>query len=103
MMMIEMIRRRVIGYPKEHNENTKKGHSLSARTCSSSLVIGKISRNIFLSNSVAKWTYLKNQDAMETFLLCPNQPPIYLATKSNTEKMLKGFPYLYSGLSPPFA
>jgi len=73
-----------------------------ARTSSSTSVKGKISINIFRTNPVAKLNHLKHQDSMEALLLFPHQTRMHMYSQSNMEKMLRGFPYLYSGLSPPF-
>jgi len=73
-----------------------------ARTSSSTWVKGKLSINIFRTNPVAKLNHLKYQDSMEALLLFSHQTAMHICSQSNMEKMLRGFPYLYSGLSPPF-
>jgi len=77
-------------------------NSDQARTSSSTSVKCKLSINIFRTNLVAKLNHLKYQDSMEALLLFPHQTTMHIYSQSNTEKMLRGFPYLYSGLSPPF-
>jgi len=77
-------------------------NSDQARTSSSNFVIGKISIKIFRTNPVAKLNHLKYPDSTEEHLLFPHQTTIHIYSQSNTEKMLRGFPHLYSGLSPPF-
>ena len=79
-------------------------NSDQARTSSSTSVKCKLSINIFRTNLVAKLNHLKYQDSMEALLLFPHQTTTHIYSQSNTnmEKMFRGFPYLYSGLSPPF-
>lgn len=76
-------------------------NSDQARTSFPSLVITKISTNILRTNFVVKLNHLKCQDSTEELLLFPHQTLTHLYSQTDKEKKLRGFPYLYSGLSPP--
>jgi hypothetical protein len=76
-------------------------NSDQARTSFPRLVISKISTNILRTNLAIKLNHLTCQDSIEVLLLCPHQNLTHIYSQTNTGKMLRGFPYLYSGLSPP--